>query len=521
MKLKKTLAVLLTLLLALGSTAAYAAEPFTDVAEDAYYAEAVTWAAEQNITQGRGNGIFDPDATVTRAEAVTFLWRMAGEPEPTQTETFEDVEADANNWWYKTAVQWAAENGITNGTGNGKFSPKTTCSRGMILTMIYRMEGCPWDEAANAALPDSEDMESWTLEDYSNAIVQKLVEAYRSEDGFIDVKAGAYYELPIYWALMCGIISEEHIDIEPLAAHPAAACPRGEMVFFIYRAEKYEAAMRGEGDPYVPDDAVEIGTVPETVLLDQDGVKITLNSIESDGYDAVMTCTFENGTDKLLSVDFDDCAVNTFVFHPSAYVLAKEAEYTFYIYSVAAAPGETIEFYGSLSYLKDKGISAIGELELSMNVYEAEKSEDGDWYDIVDDYAQGESVRIETSLYEEGVSYDLEGDLIYEADDLKLLVCKAENDEYSGPELSIYACNSGSEDVFLEIASLKLDGEEYEAYFSMTVPAGKRCVEDVYLDIDYENIPVVTEGEITMVKCDPESWETVEVFEPATFRFDA
>lgn len=143
--MKKTIAIALTLILALGcAQVAFASGEFTDVAEDAYYADAVAWAVDKAVTDGMGDGAFAPDSTVTRAQAVTFLWRMAGKPAPTQTEIFADVEADANNWWYKEAVQWAFENGITNGTGEG-FSPYVTCSRGMILTMLYRLEGKPWD----------------------------------------------------------------------------------------------------------------------------------------------------------------------------------------------------------------------------------------------------------------------------------------------------------------------------------------------------------------------------------------
>ena len=133
MKLRRFLAVLLALVMALGTTAVFAAETFTDVAEDAYYAGAVAWAAETKITEGKGNNRFDPEASVNRAEAVTFLWRMAGKPEPTQTETFTDVESDPQSVWYKTAVQWAVENGITVGTGKGLFSPTEPCSRGMSM----------------------------------------------------------------------------------------------------------------------------------------------------------------------------------------------------------------------------------------------------------------------------------------------------------------------------------------------------------------------------------------------------
>ncbi len=94
LKLRRFLAVLLAFVILLGTTSAFAADTFTDVPEDAYYAEAVKWAVENDVTYGKGDGIFAPEDTVTRAEAVTFLWCAAGRPEPTKTETFPDVESD-------------------------------------------------------------------------------------------------------------------------------------------------------------------------------------------------------------------------------------------------------------------------------------------------------------------------------------------------------------------------------------------------------------------------------------------
>lgn len=237
MKLRRTLALLLALMIALGSTV-LASDTFTDVAEDAYYSVAVEWAAKHEITTGRGDGIFDPDATVTRAEAVTFLWRMAGQPEPAGTETFTDVESDPSNSWYVTAVQWAVENGITNGTGGGNFSPTLPCTRGMILTMIYRMEGSPYDEAMAAELPNG--TAQWTDEEYEYSTIQYMVNLLRSSNGISDVKEGDYFELPIIWALSNEILIEELVDTGTNAAHPDRPCPRGEMVFFLYSVAQYE-----------------------------------------------------------------------------------------------------------------------------------------------------------------------------------------------------------------------------------------------------------------------------------------
>lgn len=98
-----------------------AANPFSDVAADAACYKAVLWAAERGITDGTGEGRFSPELALDRATMVTFFWKMAGRPAPAaEPSAFTDVAADA---WYAEAVQWAAENGVTDGTGNGQFSP--------------------------------------------------------------------------------------------------------------------------------------------------------------------------------------------------------------------------------------------------------------------------------------------------------------------------------------------------------------------------------------------------------------
>ena len=90
---------------------------------------------ENGITGGTGNGLFSPDAPCTRAQAVTFLWRAAGSPEPKSVSTFVDVPADA---YYAKAVAWAVENGITTGVGGGRFDPNATCTRAQIVTFLFR-----------------------------------------------------------------------------------------------------------------------------------------------------------------------------------------------------------------------------------------------------------------------------------------------------------------------------------------------------------------------------------------------
>ena len=119
---------------AAGSPVVNYAMNMTDVAEDAYYAEAVRWALSEGITTGTGDGKFSPDATCTRAQSVTFLFRAIGKLVDSKAE-FSDVLADS---YYANAVDWAVENGVTNGIGDGLFGPNNSCTRAQIVTFLYR-----------------------------------------------------------------------------------------------------------------------------------------------------------------------------------------------------------------------------------------------------------------------------------------------------------------------------------------------------------------------------------------------
>ena len=113
---------------------------FVDVAEGSYYEEAIDWAVEKGITNGVSSNMFAPNDPCTRAQIVTFLWRAAGSPAPKSISSFTDVPADA---FYAKAVAWAVENGITSGTGESKFSPNATCTRAQAVTFLYRASGSP------------------------------------------------------------------------------------------------------------------------------------------------------------------------------------------------------------------------------------------------------------------------------------------------------------------------------------------------------------------------------------------
>ena len=171
---------------------------FKDVPTDAYYYEAVKWAAEKGITGGVGNGLFAPNQPCTRAQIVTFLWRAAGSPAPKNMSSFADVPADA---FYAKAVAWAVENGITGGTGDGKFSPDATCTRAQSVTFLYRAAGSP---------------------------------KVSSSAEFGDVATNTYYADAVAWAAKNGITG----GIGGGLFGSNNDCTRAQIVTFLYRCVK-------------------------------------------------------------------------------------------------------------------------------------------------------------------------------------------------------------------------------------------------------------------------------------------
>ena len=169
--------------------------PFSDVSTSAYYYEAVKWAQEKGITGGIGNGLFGPNQPCTRAQIVTFLWRAAGSPEPKAMSSFADVSMDA---YYAKAVAWAVENGITTGTGDGKFSPDATCTRAQSVTFLFRAIG-------------------------------KLVD---SKAEFSDVLTDSYYANAVAWAVENGVTN----GIGDGLFGPDNSCTRAQIVTFLFRA---------------------------------------------------------------------------------------------------------------------------------------------------------------------------------------------------------------------------------------------------------------------------------------------
>ena len=172
-----------------------AASIFADVPADAYYAKAVEWAVKKGITNGKTNGLFGSNDPCTRGQIVTFLWRAAGSPAPKGTAK---VPADVlpGSYCYD-AVAWALENGITNGLADGTFGVNNTCTRGQSVTFLYRAMGT----------------------------------APTTVNGFTDVAAGDFYAEAVAWAVENGVTNGTSAS----TFSPNAGCTRAQIVTFLFR----------------------------------------------------------------------------------------------------------------------------------------------------------------------------------------------------------------------------------------------------------------------------------------------
>ncbi|MCI6567546.1 MAG: S-layer homology domain-containing protein [Dysosmobacter sp.] len=172
---------------------------FVDVPAGAYCYDAVLWAAKEGITAGTTATTFSPNATCTRAQAVTFLWRTAGSPAPqSHVMPFTDV---AEGSYYHDAVLWAVENGITKGTTDTTFSPNAKCTRAQIVTFLWRSQKSPASGSVNP---------------------------------FTDVAADAYYVDAVLWAAENGITA----GTTATTFSPNNDCTRAQIVTFLYRYKK-------------------------------------------------------------------------------------------------------------------------------------------------------------------------------------------------------------------------------------------------------------------------------------------
>lgn len=169
--------------------------PFDDVSVDAYYFDAVKWAADKGITGGVSDNLFAPDDGCTRAHIVTFLWRAAGSPEPKSMASFTDVTASA---YYAKAVAWAVENGVTNGTTATTFDPDAVCTRAQAVAFLAR-----------------------ALNGKGGSAV-----------AFTDVPADSYYADAVAWAVVNRVTNGVSSD----RFAPDNSCTRAQITAFLYRA---------------------------------------------------------------------------------------------------------------------------------------------------------------------------------------------------------------------------------------------------------------------------------------------
>lgn len=175
--------------------------PFWDLDKKAYYFTPVLWASNNGITTGISAFQFSPEGSCTRGQVVTFLWRMAGKPKPLSDQTeFADVPSDA---YYRDAVLWAVEQGITNGVGEKLFAPDRVCTRCEVVTFLHRYMGRPEP---------------------------------KHREGFWDVAGDAYYRDSVYWAYEHEITK----GVETNRFAPQELCTRGQIVTFLYRAKSLE-----------------------------------------------------------------------------------------------------------------------------------------------------------------------------------------------------------------------------------------------------------------------------------------
>ena len=194
---RKNVCVLLALVAAMtASTISASAAGFTDVAAGKYYENPIAWAVEKNVTSGTSATTFSPDKICTRGQIVTLIWNAMGKEEPKSTETnFTDLKAD----YYKKAVAWAVENGVTKGTSAATFSPDKQCSRAEAVTFLYNAAG-------------------------------KM--KVKTKAGFDDVKDTAYYADAVNWAYRKSVTN----GVSATKFAPNQKCTRGQIITFIFNA---------------------------------------------------------------------------------------------------------------------------------------------------------------------------------------------------------------------------------------------------------------------------------------------
>lgn len=235
--MKRTISLLLAVILLFGllPVRAHAEQtnPFTDVKTTDFFYEAVLWAVERKITNGTSSTQFSPKNPCTREQVVTFLNRALGSPMPS---TFRSAFADIKSQTYSYyPILWAAETGITTGTGRYQFTPKKICTRGQVVTFLWRAAGSPEPEVLSCP--------------------------------FTDIKSSDYFYKAVLWAVQNGVTK----GTSATKFSPMAECTRGQVVTFLYRAvsstEKFNQGVPSDGTLRIVTQPLDVEFNGKTAVL--------------------------------------------------------------------------------------------------------------------------------------------------------------------------------------------------------------------------------------------------------------
>lgn len=246
-----------------------------DRSADSWSHAAIDWAVSAGVTNGVDNSHFAPEAGCTRAQAVTFLWRASGSPEPaSESDPFSDT---ADGSYYGKAVRWAVENGITNGTSRTEFSPDAVCTRAQIVTFLWRLNGSSSGAGGGT---------------------------------FADVPADSYYADAVAWAVAQGITT----GVSATAFAPDSTCTRAHIVTFLYRSRSLSHAAAETAQP--ASDAAELRKaqpqrlsyrITPQLLVDvveeKDGTLYNTLQQQAAEVDITVMCDGETLTDNILTFE--------------------------------------------------------------------------------------------------------------------------------------------------------------------------------------------------------------------------
>lgn len=325
---KKLLAILLCLCMVMSlAPAALAAgsAPFTDVAADAWYADEVQWVYDQSLMDGVGNGNFAPATTTTRGMLVTILWRLEGEPEPAAANPFTDM---ADGQWYTEAVIWAAENKIVEGYGANLFGPADDITREQLATILYRYA----------------QYKEYDVSVGENTNILSYVDAFDISEWAIPA---------MQWACGAGLISGVTED----ALAPQSAASRAQLAVVLYRLNENVIEPEEEEPVTPPAPPVIIPPTPDCTDTYESNGDSTHDVTCSDGTHTAenVPCVFENNV----------CVCG---FEPAA-MIGTKGYATAQAAIDAAQNGETITLLDvdgghgdlDLSHLRETGVTIIGE----------------------------------------------------------------------------------------------------------------------------------------------------------------